>query len=70
MTVSRRVVYLISRLNCATVYLDMNKLIGLRALSHTDALTGSTTFESNVVTQLVANGESVLDSEFGVTTFT
>ncbi|KAF7795594.1 hypothetical protein EIP86_006757 [Pleurotus ostreatoroseus] len=48
----------------------MNKLLGLRALAHTDALTGSATFESDVTAQLVADGEGVLDSEFGVTTFT
>ena len=71
MTVSLRVVYyLILRLNCVIVYLDMNKLLGLRALAHTDALTGSATFESDVTAQLVADGEGVLDSEFGVTTFT
>ncbi len=70
MTVSRRVEYLISRLNGLTVYLDMNKLIGLRAISHTDALTENVTFESNVIAQLVANGGGVLDSEVGVTTLT
>ena len=70
MTVSLRVLYFIVRLSCATVYLDMNKLLGLRAIAHTDALTGDVTFESDVTTQLVADGEGVLDSEFGVTTFT
>lgn len=53
-----------------TVWLDMNKLLGLRAISQTDALSGNPTFETNIMSQLVADGEGILNSDFGVTTFT